>query len=59
MPYAIKGKCIYKKRLDGKLGKLVGCTKGDVHKYMAALQANVKEIKLADIYKEMIRKCVT
>lgn len=39
MPYEIKGKCIYKK--DG--GAKVGCTKGDVHKYMAALHANVDE----------------
>ncbi len=37
MPYEIRGKCIYKK--DG--GAKVGCTNGDVHKYMAALHANV------------------
>lgn len=37
MPYKIKGKCIYKKDTGAK----VGCTKGDVHKYMAALHANV------------------
>jgi len=43
MPYKISGKCIYKKKPDGSLGKKVGCTKGDVDKYMAALQANVKE----------------
>jgi hypothetical protein len=43
MPYKIKGKCIYKKHANGQLGKRVGCTKGDVDKYMAALQANVKE----------------
>jgi len=39
MPYEIRGKCIYKK--DG--GAKVGCTKGDVHKYMAALHANANE----------------
>jgi hypothetical protein len=39
MPYKIKGNCIYKKNA----GKKVGCTKGPVKKYMAALQANVKE----------------
>lgn len=39
MPYKIKGKCIYKKRT----GKKVGCTKGSVKKYLAALQANVQE----------------
>lgn len=43
MPYKIKGKCIYKQNPNGSLGKRVGCTKGDVDKYMAALQANVKE----------------
>jgi len=39
MPYKIKGKCIYKKRT----GKKVGCTKGSIKKYLAALQANVQE----------------
>jgi hypothetical protein len=39
MPYKIKGKCIYKK----KTGKKVGCTKGSIKKYLAALQANVSE----------------
>lgn len=33
MPYKAKGKCIYKK----DTGKKVGCTKGSVKKYMAAL----------------------
>lgn len=42
MPYEIRGKCIYKK--DG--GAKVGCTKGDVHKYMAALHANANESKV-------------
>lgn len=39
MPYTVKGKCIFKK--DG--GAKVGCTKGDVNKYLAALHANVDE----------------
>lgn len=39
MPYKVKGQCIYKK--DG--GAKVGCTKGDVNKYLAALHANVDE----------------
>lgn len=39
MPYEIKGQCIYKK----KTGEKVGCTEGDVHKYMAAMEANVKD----------------
>lgn len=39
MPYKVKGKCIYKK--DG--GAKVGCTKGSVDKYLAALYANANE----------------
>lgn len=38
MPYKAKGKCVYKK----DTGKKVGCTKGPVKKYLAALHANVK-----------------
>jgi hypothetical protein len=38
MPYKVKGKCVYK-----DTGKKVGCTKGPVNKYLAALYANVKE----------------
>lgn len=39
MPYATKGQCVYKK----DTGKKVGCTKGPVQKYLAALHANVDE----------------
>lgn len=39
MPYMSKGKCVYKKNT----GKKVGCTKGSVKNYMAALHANVEE----------------
>jgi hypothetical protein len=39
MPYFVKGKCVYKK--DG--GAKVGCTKGSVQKYLAALHANANE----------------
>ena len=39
MPYKVKGKCVYKK--DG--GAKVGCTKGSVDKYLAALHANANE----------------
>ena len=39
MPYITKGKCVYKK----DTGKKVGCTKGSVKKYLAALHANVNE----------------
>ena len=36
MPYEVRGKCVYKK----DTGKKVGCTEGDVKKYLAALHAN-------------------
>jgi hypothetical protein len=39
MPYEVKGKCVYKK--DG--GAKVGCTKGSVKDYLAALHANADE----------------
>jgi len=39
MPYKVKGKCVYKKEDNSK----VGCTKGSVDKYLAALHANVDE----------------
>ena len=41
MPYKVKGKCVYKK----DTGKKVGCTKGSVKKYLAALHANANESK--------------
>ena len=51
MPYKVKGKCIYKKDTNEK----VGCTKGSVKKYLAALHANVNEdldwIRTADTYR--------
>jgi GNAT superfamily N-acetyltransferase len=39
MPYTTKGKCVYKK----DTGKKVGCTKGSVKDYLAALHANANE----------------
>lgn len=39
MPYKIKGKCIYKKDSGAK----VGCTDGDVDKYLSALNINVND----------------
>lgn len=39
MPYKVKGNCVYKKEDNSK----VGCTKGSVDKYLAALHANVDE----------------
>jgi len=50
MPYEIRGKCIYRKDTGAK----VGCTKGDVHKYMAALLANTHE----NLQKENVRKYI-
>lgn len=41
MPYKAKGRCVY--RAD--TGKKVGCTKGPVKKYLAALHANVPDAK--------------
>lgn len=41
MPYKAKGKCVYKK----DTGEKVGCTKGPVSKYLAALHANVPDAK--------------
>lgn len=49
MPYSIdkSSKCVYKKNSDGIRGKKVGCTKGSIQKYVAALHANVDEQKKA------------
>jgi hypothetical protein len=55
MPYKIKGNCIYKK----DTGKKVGCTKGSVKKYLAALHANVPDVKKNEIkskLKEVLRR---
>ena len=41
MPYVVRGRCVYKK----DTGKKVGCTKGSVKKYLAALHANANESK--------------
>lgn len=40
MPYKVKGQCVYKKEGGAK----VGCTKGDVKDYLAALHANVDDV---------------
>lgn len=58
MPYKVKGHCVYKK--DG--GAKVGCTKGPVKKYLAALHANANESeekpvdKLQEIINEVLRE---
>jgi len=56
MPYEIRGKCIYRK----DTGKKIGCTKGDVKKYLRALHANVKEAKMKREYlKEKLNRLLT
>ena len=55
MPYKIVGKCIYNK----DTGKKMGCTKGSVKKYLAALHANIPDAKKNEIrtkLKEIFRK---
>jgi hypothetical protein len=39
MPYKVKNNCVYKKEDNSK----VGCTKGSIKKYLAALHANANE----------------
>jgi hypothetical protein len=39
MPYEKKGKCVYKTGTNEK----VGCTKGSINNYLAALQASAKD----------------
>lgn len=55
MPYKIVGKCIYNK----DTGKKMGCTKGSVKRYLAALHANVPDAKKNEIkgkLKEVLRR---
>ena len=44
MPYSIdhKNKCVYKKKSDGSRGEKVGCTKGSLKDYVAALQIHAE-----------------
>lgn len=48
MPYSIdhKNKCVYKKKADGFRGEKVGCTKGSLKDYVAALQIHAENKKL-------------
>lgn len=55
MPYEVRGKCIYKK--DG--GAKVGCTKGSVKKYLAALHANANESTTKDLIKRLVRENIS
>jgi|TARA_R110000824_G_scaffold212843_2_gene399154 hypothetical protein len=57
MPYTVKGKCVYKKNS----GEKVGCTDGDVDKYLAALHANEpkSESMTRDQFYNIIREIIT
>lgn len=55
MPYKAKGKCVYKK----DTGKKVGCTKGSVKKYLAALHANVPDAKNEEIETISLKELAT
>jgi hypothetical protein len=57
MPYTVVGKCVYKKTEDGKRGEKVGCTKGAIKDYLAALYASEKNeaIKAAKEIKEALQ----
>jgi hypothetical protein len=60
MPYVVRGKCVYKK----DTGKKVGCTKGSVKKYLAALHANANESKeyneeLLETLEDIIQEALT
>ena len=61
MPYKVKGQCVYHKDTNKK----VGCTKGSVSKYLAALHANADEAvtpketiteSTKDLIKRLVRK---
>jgi len=57
MPYTAVGKCVYKKTEDGKRGEKVGCTKGAIKDYLAALYASDKNeaVKAAKEIKESLQ----
>ena len=57
MPYTAVGKCVYKKTEDGKRGEKVGCTKGAIKDYLAALYASEKNeaVKAAKEIKEALQ----
>jgi hypothetical protein len=54
MPYKVKGKCVYKK----DTGKKVGCTKGSVKKYLAALHMNANESLDQELTKEDLEEMI-
>jgi len=54
MPYKTKGKCVYKK----DTGKKVGCTKGSVKKYLAALHVHANESQDQELTKEDLEEMI-
>jgi len=54
VPYKTKGKCVYKK----DTGKKVGCTKGSVKKYLAALHMNANESIDQELTKEDLEEMI-
>lgn len=52
MPYKTKGKCVYKKDTDKK----VGCTEGPVKDYLGALHANVKKESFDSLINKYLEK---
>ena len=54
MPYKTKGKCVHKK----DTGKKVGCTKGSIKKYLAALHMHANEGKKMKITKSELMEIV-
>ena len=52
MPYEVRGKCVYKK----DTGKKVGCTKGSVKKYLAALHMHANESIDHETLKQIIKE---
>jgi hypothetical protein len=54
MPYKTKGKCVYK----ADTGKKVGCTKGSVKKYLAALHTHANESLEQEFTKEDLEEMI-
>ena len=54
MPYKVEGKCVYKK----DTGKKVGCTKGSVKKYLAALHMHANESLDYELTKENLEEMI-
>jgi len=58
MPYVVRGKCVYKKGKGGKPGKKVGCTKGSIKKYLAALHMHADESLDRELTKEDLEEII-